>query len=508
MSRSIFPILLSSLIVLLIACSVGGVTGQITGAPKSQAKEAFEQWAGETGIPYEDVRYETLSDDGTFATVRVTAFFAESPETGWREMQADVECRKVAGEWRCDEYLSFALSQAEQERILQDQNATATALMATQIAAQATATGQGLQMASATETALAGATATGESLLATETATAIEEQAGPIYQEALIAYDAEDWWQAYYCLRQVVTIDASYADASSLLRTIETEHPQGRILVTDGENIYLMDPWGQELTQVETGSVAALSPSGEKLAFVRGTHLRVGPLDGDHPVVLDFDLYVDQAPFVVWSPDQSTLLLPIDSTDRYNVGCRRGAVRFDVENNQVDEIISADNRFSKAECRVEYDCCSVVGSATWDPSGSRIAFTAALSPLSFSDGAAMWVLDLNTGTTTEIGTAYSPTIAWSPDGQSIAYLGIYGRLYTMSPDGSNARPLVDEDGLQVLGNYVSHVTWSPDGTKLLCVKHAGTWTNELWVVHRDGSSAIKIRELTTIIVDRPPTWTY
>lgn len=500
--KCIFLALVASLILFLVACAVGG-------GPQTIAKEAFEQWAEEAGIPYEDVRYETLSDDGTFATVRVTAFFRESAEAGWREMQADVECRKLAGEWRCDEHLSFTLSEAEQERILAAQNATATVMMAAQnatattimathIAAQATATADYERMVRVTETAWAVATATAQSAIATQTAATIEQQAGPIYHEALSAYESQDWWLAYYYLQQVARIDASYRDTELLLQEIETEHPQGHILVADGGNIYLMDAWGKQTQQIETGRVASLSPSGQKIAFVRGNYLRVGALEGDHPSVFEFDLNVEQRPFVVWSPDEHSLLIPVDVPQH---GCKRGVVLFNIDNNQLEEIIPADSRYGGEHC-------SIVGWATWNPTGNRIAFAAGWNPVGwygrgFQGGAIVWVIDLESGTAIEIGRAYGSSFSWSPDGQLIAFVGGYGSLYTMSPDGSNAQLVVDEDGLEIIDNVI-HVTWSADGKSLLCVRDAGTWTDELWVVDPDGSSAIQIAEYQ--IVEAPPSW--
>ncbi len=111
-------------VLFLVSCSVGGA--------QSAARGAFEEWAQEAGIPYTDVGLETLSDDGTFATVRVTALFRESAEGGWHEMQADIECRQVAGEWECNQYLHFTLSETERERIAQAQEATDTAILTTE----------------------------------------------------------------------------------------------------------------------------------------------------------------------------------------------------------------------------------------------------------------------------------------------------------------------------------------------------------------------------------------
>jgi len=129
--------------------------------------EDFEEWAESTGIPFEDARYEILNDDGTFATVRITATIRENEQSGWREMQSDIECRVVAGEWRCDPALHFVLSQAEQERLAVAREATSTAVAATRTAQEATATAEWNQVVDATATGSARRTLTAVSADAT-----------------------------------------------------------------------------------------------------------------------------------------------------------------------------------------------------------------------------------------------------------------------------------------------------------------------------------------------------
>ena len=142
-------------LVLLLSCGLPSVPG-ISGGPEKAAQEAFESWAENLGILYTDATLETVSDDGTHATVRVTAKFEDVGEQVWLEKQADIGCWKSDGEWKCDSSFLFDLTQEEQERRRAAQEATVTAMEATR-EAEATAV-QVTAVAQATENAAAYAT--------------------------------------------------------------------------------------------------------------------------------------------------------------------------------------------------------------------------------------------------------------------------------------------------------------------------------------------------------------
>ena len=69
--------------------------------PEIAAKTAFEKWAQQAGVPYKNVVYQTIHNDGTFATVRLQATLKESPIEDWLDKTADIECRHVKSEWQC-----------------------------------------------------------------------------------------------------------------------------------------------------------------------------------------------------------------------------------------------------------------------------------------------------------------------------------------------------------------------------------------------------------------------
>ena len=85
--------------------------------PQSVTKVAFEDWSRDTGIPYENVQYNIISNDGTFATVRVTAYLRTSEEKPWLEEQTDIECQKIGVKWQADPsgFVYFDLTEKQKE---------------------------------------------------------------------------------------------------------------------------------------------------------------------------------------------------------------------------------------------------------------------------------------------------------------------------------------------------------------------------------------------------------
>lgn len=120
----------------LIACGgpreeeVSGLVEVKRNSPEAAVKTEFEIWTQRQGTPYRNVRYTSLNNDGTFATIRVVAEFRETAQADWTELQTDIECRQVGGQWQCDDFFVFQLSDAEVAAIQQ----------ATSVAVEATAT--------------------------------------------------------------------------------------------------------------------------------------------------------------------------------------------------------------------------------------------------------------------------------------------------------------------------------------------------------------------------------
>ena len=101
--------------------------------------------------------------------------------------------------------------------------------------------------------------------------------------------------------------------------------------------------------------------------------------------------------------------------------------------------------------------------------------------------------------------------AWSPDGERIAWVkNRYHDLpnagiYTMAPDGSDKRRIVDYDWMEPAGDYGARATdaegapaWSRDGSKLAFVVYEGPLAaprNALYTVNADGTG---LRRMFTV----------
>jgi TolB protein len=186
----------------------------------------------------------------------------------------------------------------------------------------------------------------------------------------------------------------------------------------------------------------AWSPDGRKLAFVRGVgynaELYLTNADGSHVRRLTRDPALDLGP--VWSPDGRRI-----SFIRYRGG---GRVRV------VSErwVMNADGS-SQRRLRQNAD--------TGSPDGRKIAFVGENRDIyvANADGSGQRRLTHS--------PAYKDSLAWSPDGRSIAYVK-YSRLgccpnselWVMNADGSGKHVVA-------FGELNSPPSWSPDGRTLV-----------------------------------------
>lgn len=124
--KLIASVVLMFFVVALLTCCSSGIA-EPKGGPELAARMSFERWAQQTATPYRNISYTTTSSDGTFAKVHIVAWLRESASSDWVEKQADLECRKVGGNWQAASYLSFGLTPEESAKQKQKAVAEATA---------------------------------------------------------------------------------------------------------------------------------------------------------------------------------------------------------------------------------------------------------------------------------------------------------------------------------------------------------------------------------------------
>jgi Tol biopolymer transport system component len=238
---------------------------------------------------------------------------------------------------------------------------------------------------------------------------------------------------------------------------------------------------------------ATWSADGRRVAF--GVP-RTSPINPDRSgagseiwVVTVADGHVDVLPELLatdleWSPQGSHLAIASGQADLVHVEVRDGSLRlYDADSGETRTLVGP----------------SGVGSLTWSPDGSRIAYQRG-----GSDGGGMdqeiWVIRVDGSgkyllTHRRFGSIYGVGPVWSPTGDRIVYQRMKGGgeahdVVLVTPDDGSEVVLPD---LRLPGTDASvswrpdSVTWSPDGSELLYTA---------WVSGRPGTALI-VRPLDT-----------
>lgn len=211
--------------------------------------------------------------------------------------------------------------------------------------------------------------------------------------------------------------------------------------------IYTIAPDGTNVTRI-TRDLAhdflpAISPDGTRIAFARGSpstsDLYVVDSDGG-----DLSRLTDLAGYEntpTWSPDGARIAFVWGHDDVRAFG-ESGALW----------AIAADG--SGPELLLDQP----VGYPTWSPDGARIALELR------GDAGHIGVLDLATGSLTDLGPGYVPK--WSPDGARLVFIrGTDDALdiYVMRADGTDVVQLTDDAA------FDTFPIWSPDGETIVFV---------------------------------------
>jgi WD40 repeat protein len=216
----------------------------------------------------------------------------------------------------------------------------------------------------------------------------------------------------------------------------------------------------------------ALSPDGQRLAFVRQDRIFVGDRNGQNAVQLTPDtLFPDQS-LPRWSPDGRTILFLLgfpgndDGSPLYTINADGTGLR---------RVASSVVWFS------------------WAPDGRRIAAVLALGIFCCSPESHLFLMNPDgTGSReiTEQGrTIFSISVEWSPDGNRLA-LAAFG-ISLIDTLGTVRETIFSPDE-----SSINSAAWSPDGTRLV-FSMGGLFGNgpaRLYVINRDGSGFFQLTD--------------
>lgn len=152
---------------------------------------------------------------------------------------------------------------------------------------------------------------------------------------------------------------------------------------------------------------------------------------------------------------------------------------------------------------------------SWSPDGTRIAFTGIRPEAAFTGGNHahlqfhahdIYVMGADGSQVKKIaGGPLSNTLpAWSPDGNTIAFLrcvdcGTTRQIALMKPDGSGVTEITSG------AHFNWRPTWSPDGSKLAFERDSADFSSAaIYTVNRDGSGLTKLLDGLPCCPD--PAW--
>ena len=190
-------------------------------------------------------------------------------------------------------------------------------------------------------------------------------------------------------------------------------------------------------------------------------------LDGGEPKRLTQNRLLDHVP--VWSPD-GTRIAYVADPPRPNFY-------------YSDPLWKSTRLYTMAaDGRDKRDVAPSLGGVTlsppqWSPDGQRLSFIVEEEGEEYQRRRFLYTVALDGSKLQRISeTATSPS--WSPNGKQL----VFSRkdvIYTVNPDGTDERKLVDAPGVQ-------QVSWSPDGKEILFVAESA------YVVRPDGNGLTKV----------------
>jgi len=131
---------------------------------------------------------------------------------------------------------------------------------------------------------------------------------------------------------------------------------------------------------------------------------------------------------------------------------------------------------------------------SWSPDGKKIAFVRL-------GGHGPEIFVVNADGTDPVRLTSGGVPSWSPDGTRIAFTRwrtpFAGDLWVMNPDGSGARRLTSELGVEEVP------AWSPDGERIVFEKNFGEFTeSDLFVMSAQGTHIARLTRNATLTIPR------
>ena len=253
----------------------------------------------------------------------------------------------------------------------------------------------------------------------------------------------------------------------------------GRIVFGDDDGIWAIDPAapadsaGRVQLTAQAGIPLGWSSDGTRLLVVRQgrdqLHLLVLHADGsDAQVTTDSMPLLEHLRNATISPDGLRVVFPAGSRSAGGGCCDWALYEVDADGGPTEMLV---------ESRM-----GVVGTPTFSPDGSQIAYVETAAADGDDGVESVWVMDADGSDAHQIvpdpGVGAVTGLAWSPAGDRIA-LGFAGAIYTFATDGSGLTQVIAEG---------DRPYWSPDGSQIAYRACASDVSCSLAIADADGSN--------------------